>query len=102
MAADESETKYRELRGVIAKVVSAIAIIFCVYHVLYITGLFARIKIFIDTPMHLAMHLGPILVLVFLLLPITEKARRQKLPWYDVLLGLLGLRHRVIHSRRRL
>ena len=96
MAVDQTqEVKYRQYTGVMAIVVSAIAITFSLYHVLYIIpsipGFLAQAGIIIDIPMHLAIHLGLILLLVFWLVPIRGKASRQKLPWYDVVLGLLGL-----------
>jgi len=92
MAADQTqEAKYRQHRGVMAIVVSAIAITFSVYHVLYIPGLIAKARIFIDIPLHMAIHLGIIVLLVYLLVPIRERASHQKLPWYDVVLGLLGV-----------
>jgi len=96
MAADQTqEVKYRQHKGVMAIVVTTIAITFSVYNVLYILPFFhgplARVGILIDQPQHWAIHLGLILLLVYWLLPIREKASRQKLPWYDVVLGLLGL-----------
>ena len=92
MAADQTqEAKYRQLRGVMAIVVSAIAITFSVYHVLYIPGLIAKARIFIDIPLHMAIHLGLILGLVYLLVPAGAKTSRFNLPWYDVVLGLLGV-----------
>ena len=74
-----------------AIVVSAVAVTFSLYHVLFITGLIAKAKIFIDMPLHMAIHLGLILFLVFWLVPIREKASKHRLPWYDIVLGLLGL-----------
>ena len=96
MAADQTkEVKYRQYKGVMAIVVAAIAITFSVYHVLYILpylhGFAARAGVVIDQPVHMAIHLGLILFLVFWLVPIREKASQQKLPWYDMVLGLLGL-----------
>jgi len=83
--------KFRQHRGVMAIVVSAVAVTFSLYHVLFITGLIAKAKIFIDMPLHMAIHLGLILFLVFWLVPIREKASKHRLPWYDIVLGLLGL-----------
>ena len=96
MAADQTkEAKYRQHRGVMAIAVSAIAITFSIYHILYILpyihGPVARAGLPIDKPMHLAIHLGLILALVYLLVPAGAKASRKKLPWYDVVLGLLGV-----------
>ena len=77
-----------------AIVVSAIAITFSIYHVLYILpflhGPAASVGILIDQPLHWAIHLGLMLLLVFWLVPARGKSSREKLPWYDVVLGLLG------------
>jgi len=92
MAVDQSkESKYRQHKGVMAIVTSAIAITFTLYHILYIPGFIAKARIFIDQPLHLAIHLGLILFLTLWLLPALGKSSREKLPWYDVVLGLLGL-----------
>ena len=100
MASDQSkEAQYRQHKGIMAIVATTIAIAFSLYHVLYVTGSIARVGILfnipwlyrIDIPQHLAIHLGVILILVYLLVPIGKKTSRQKLPWYDVVLGLVGL-----------
>ncbi len=92
MAIDEAKrSAYRQHQGAMAIVISAIAIAYTLYHVLYITGLLAQAHIFIDNPLHLAAHLGPILLLTFLLMPATSKSSKKKLPWYDVVLAILGI-----------
>ena len=96
MAVDQTqEAQYRQHKGVMAIVVSAIAITFSIYHVSYILpflhGPLARVGILIDQPLHWAIHLGLILLLVYWLVPISGKASKHKLPWYDIVLGLLGL-----------
>lgn len=93
------EPKYRQYKGATAIVVSTIAVAFSLYHILYITGFIVRVGILLDIPrlyrfdlpQHLAIHLGMILALVFLLMPIRGKASQQKLPWYDVVLLVVGV-----------
>ena len=72
-----------------ATVVATVAVAFSVYHILYITGLVHRARIFLDIPQHLAIHVGFIIALIFLLVPIRAKAAGGKLPWYDIVLLVL-------------
>ncbi|MFC2122715.1 TRAP transporter permease [Bacteroidota bacterium] len=74
-----------------AKVVATVAVTFSVYHILYITGLIHRVRIFLDIPQHLAIHLGFMLAFIFLLVPAWSKARSGKIPWYDVVLLVIGV-----------
>lgn len=91
MADQTKGAKYRENTGVKAIVVSTIAFTFSVYHILYITGLLHKARIFIDTPLHLAIHLGLILALIYLLVPAGAKGAGKKVPWYDIVLAVLGV-----------
>lgn len=85
------EAKYRRYKGVMAGVVSVLAVAFSLYHVAYIGGLLDAVKIFLDTPLHLSIHMGFMLALVFLIVPAGKKASKEKLPFYDVVLGVLGV-----------
>lgn len=85
------EVKYRQYGKVMAAVVATVAITFTVYHILYITGIIHRARIFLEIAQNSAIHLGFILALVYLLVPMRAKMTRGKLPWYDVLLILLGV-----------
>ena len=92
MVEDETKKKiYRQHKRMVATIISIVAVLYVLYHVFFITGLLASMRIFLDTPVHLAIHLGSILLLTFLLLPFTEKSSRFHSPWYDVVLALLGL-----------
>ncbi|MGI6125491.1 MAG: TRAP transporter permease [Planifilum sp.] len=44
-----------------------------------------------NTHPHRALHLGVMLALVFLLYPMGRKSPRDRVTWYDAILGLLGL-----------
>jgi TRAP transporter 4TM/12TM fusion protein len=85
------EAKYRQYKGVMAGVVSVLAVAFSLYHVAYIGGFLDAVKIFLDTPLHLSIHMGFMLALVFLIVPASKKASKEKLPFYDAILGLLGV-----------
>jgi len=76
---EEKKTTGRSYKGAMATLVAAIGIFFTVYHVLYISGLVARARIFLYIPQHLAIHLGLILALVFLVVPYGKKSSRTKL-----------------------
>ncbi len=93
MAVDDraKEAKHRQYGRVMAAVVSTVAVTFSVYHILYISGVIHRARIFLEIPQHSAIHLAFILALVYLLLPIRAKAARGKLPWYDMVLLALGV-----------
>ena len=82
---EEVEGVKREFSGHIGKVVSAIAIIMSLYH-LYTAG-FGMI----EALRHRALHLSFALCLIFLLFPATKRSDPKKLPWYDVVLSLLGV-----------
>ena len=92
MSSDKTqEAKFRQYKGVMAGAVSVLAVAFSLYHVAYIAGLLDAVKIFLDTPLHLSIHMGFMLALVFLIVPAHKKASKEKLPFYDVVLGLLGV-----------
>ncbi|MFC1969488.1 TRAP transporter permease [Chloroflexota bacterium] len=87
----ESEpSQYRQFKGVTARAITALAVTFSLYHVLFISGLLSRMGINPHAPQHMAVHIGVILVLVFWLIPVGKGTSRQKLPWYDILLALIG------------
>jgi len=88
---EEKKLTRREYKGILAPIVAVIAVTFTVYHILYISGLVAKAGIYLNIPQHLAIHLGLILALVFLLLPAGKKSPMTRLPWYDLVLVILGV-----------
>lgn len=88
--AESGASQYRQYKGAMAMLIWVIAVAFSLYHILYISGILSRMAIYVWPPQHQAAHLGLVLALVFLLIPATKGASRQKLPWYDVLLLLIG------------
>ncbi len=88
---EEKKLTRRQYKGVLATIVAVIAVTFTVYHILYIAGLVDRARIYLNIPQHLAIHLGLILALIFLLLPAGKKSPMTRLPWYDLVLVILGV-----------
>lgn len=74
--------------GVVVKTISAMLPLYCIFYVLGILTNFG--VLFFDVSFR-AGFLGIVLVLVFLLYPVTKKGPRNRLPWYDLLLILLAL-----------
>ena len=83
--------RFRQLRGVTGISVAALAVCMSLYHILYISGTLFRLHIYITHLPHLAAHVFFVLALVFLLIPPTKTAARDKLPWYDIVLALLAV-----------
>ncbi len=82
---EEVEGLKRNLSGVVGKIITVIAIIMSLYH-LYTAG-FGMI----EALRHRALHLSFALCLIFLLFPASKKSDLKRLPWYDVVLALLGV-----------
>jgi TRAP transporter 4TM/12TM fusion protein len=72
-------------------VVKAIAIGLPLYAIFYLSNAPYYLRIDFLSLAYNALFLGLGLVLVFLLVPATKKAPRDRLPWYDLLLVLGGL-----------
>jgi len=86
----ERESKFREFKGVTGYFVTSLLVIYVVFHLAYIGGVFLDMGIVI-VPLHMrAISLGFALVLTFLLLPASKK-RLSWLPWYDVALILMSV-----------
>lgn len=87
---DREAPKTRTFKGAIATTITVLSVLWVFYHILYMTGILSRLKIYVNPPQHLALHLGFILGLVFSLLPATKKASRKTLSWYDMVLIAVG------------
>jgi len=87
---DPEAPKIRVFKGTFGKVLTGLCATWVFYHILYISGILSRLGIYINTPQHLAVHLGFVVCLVFLLVPTTRKARRKKWTWYDIALLTLA------------
>lgn len=80
----DTESQYRKIAGIIGLIISAIAIAMSGFH--YYTagmGILVAMK-------QRAVHLTFVMILAFLLWPASKKLSKNKLPWYDVVLAVLG------------
>ncbi|MDZ4247590.1 MAG: TRAP transporter large permease subunit, partial [Dehalococcoidia bacterium] len=68
-----------------------LAVAMSLYQLLYISALFERLGIFIPRTVYLASSLGFVLVLVFLMYPVSKRVRPGKIPWYDIGFIILSL-----------
>ncbi len=84
LAKFDKESSYRKLTGVFHRIVALIAIAFSLYQVY--TASFGLLP----AQMQRSVHLAFVLLLIFLLYPFFKNRRSAKIPWYDVVLGLLG------------
>ncbi len=80
----DTESRYRVLDGIPAKIVVALLVAMSCYH-LYTAG-FGLLPISI----HRAIHLTFAITAVFLLYPATAKSSRTSIPWYDWILALMA------------
>ncbi|MBB6450741.1 TRAP transporter 4TM/12TM fusion protein [Geomicrobium halophilum] len=83
----DNESRFRSFDNrLLVLLVTIIAVSFSLYHL---------ITAYTGTPVpvlvHRAIHVAVVLVLVFLLFPPTKKARRDRLPWYDMVLAVLSV-----------
>jgi TRAP transporter 4TM/12TM fusion protein len=88
----KEETKgHRNLTGPLRQVARIIAILLPIYSFLFIMDLFSPFGIFIYSGTHNAIFLVAVLVLVFLLVPASRSAPRNRVPWYDLVLIAVAL-----------
>ncbi|MBQ6951423.1 MAG: TRAP transporter fused permease subunit, partial [Clostridia bacterium] len=81
----DRESVTRHLKGPLKWVVFALCILFsCVQ-------LYAAFTANIPATQLRPLHLGFVMMLVFLIFPVTKKARRDVLPIYDIILSLAGM-----------
>ena len=81
----DRESVTRHLKGPLKWIVFALCILFsCVQ-------LYAAFTANIPATQLRPLHLGFVMMLVFLIFPVTKKARRDVLPFYDVILSLAGM-----------
>ncbi|HKL11889.1 MAG TPA: TRAP transporter permease [Clostridia bacterium] len=82
---DKEESSKRQVIGTIGLIISIIAITMSCFH-LYTSfaGTLLAVK-------QRAVHMCFVMVLAFMIYPATKKASKTKVPWYDYLLGALGL-----------
>ena len=81
----------RQLGGISGLVVKVISVVMTLYLIGYFSGIFFKVGLNIMPVPHRATCLACVLLLGFLLYPARKGAPVDKLPWYDVLLGISGL-----------
>lgn len=80
----------RQDTGVVAKLVSVVAITWSAYAILYVWGVFEYFGVYIAAIPHRSLNLAFLTVLVFLLCPLRKKQSKSRL-WYDIPLLLMGI-----------
>lgn len=88
---EDAPGRGRKYKGTLAKLLSALTIAMSLYQVLYVSRVFELLGVFIPKVVYLAISLGFVLVLVFLLFPATGRASRERLPWYDMVFIALSV-----------
>jgi len=81
----DKESRYRNYKGFLAKLVKYGAVGFSLFQ-LY-TAFFGQLQSQLQRSVHLAFALG----LIFLLFPAVKNLKRDRLPFYDAILALLGV-----------
>ncbi|UCG65601.1 MAG: TRAP transporter permease [Deltaproteobacteria bacterium] len=81
----------RRYKGALAKLTSALAIAMSLYQLLYVSAAFELLGVFIPQVVYLATSLCFVLVLIFLLFPMSKRASLDRLPLYDVVLIVLSM-----------
>lgn len=81
------EQQTRMLSGPVSWIVSILAIFLSVYVVLYISTFFDRLGIRLYGA-HRAFAFSAIILLLFIIYPARSNSPRERVPWYDLLLGL--------------
>lgn len=82
--------RQRQFQGRPGQVITFVLAAITLYHLLYAADVFEYLKIYLFGA-HRGMSYAMVLLMTFLLVPATRKAPLNKLPWYDVLLAILGL-----------
>ncbi|MFC2003530.1 TRAP transporter permease [Chloroflexota bacterium] len=81
----------RQFKGVAAKVIRVVTVVFPIYLLLYASGALIYLGAFIYPIRHDALTLMFVLVLAYLLYPATKSAPRDRLPWYDAVAIVLSI-----------
>ncbi|MFH1125246.1 MAG: TRAP transporter permease [Pseudomonadota bacterium] len=87
----EAVARTRTYHGPMGKITSILTVAMTLYQFLYVSAIFDWMEIFIPRVVYLATSLCFVLVLVFLLFPMTKGAPRDRIPWYDALFLALSM-----------
>lgn len=84
--------KYRDIKNrFIRCFVYSLLIIIPVAGILYVLGLHQTLRINIYAEQYIGLFLGLVLGGIFLMVPASKSAPRDRIPWYDWILSVLGL-----------
>ncbi|UMZ72714.1 TRAP transporter permease [Natranaerofaba carboxydovora] len=81
----EEESKIRDVKGLAGKIIFLLAVIMSLFH-FYTAGFGILVA-----HHQRAVHLGFVFALGFLLYPATQRASKQRIPWYDWILAGAGV-----------
>ena len=73
------------------KLVTVVAVLMCVYAILFVGGVIDNLGVFIPHLAHRSLILAFLLALCFPTLPIGGGRGKSNLPWYDILAILLAI-----------
>lgn len=81
----------RKHEGIAGKLVTIVAVVMSLYHILYIGHVFEYLGIYILQEVHRGFHIAFVLALIYLLYPFRKKVSGGRLRWYDVLLVIVAV-----------
>ena len=84
MSKYDSESRYRRYKDWKKYLIIAISVLFCLFQ------LYSILSGRITTQVVRATHLAFVMLLAYLLFPIKKDMPKDKLPWYDVILAIIG------------
>lgn len=87
----DTESSDVRLSAKIAKIVTIIAIVYCIFEIAYALGLLRTTVLLVYPGTFRSLVLAIILVLTFIMRPARKGAPRDKIPWYDYLLMVASL-----------
>jgi len=87
----EETIRLRQYEGAMNCVIGVLLIAIPVWALAYLFDLHIYLGMMFTLPQSVGGFLGLVLGLAFLLFPATKRAPNNKVPWYDVILALLGL-----------
>lgn len=88
---DEEETRrYRKLTGPLGLVSRLLAILLPIYSFVYIMDLFTSLDLYLYSVTNNTIFLTVMLSLVFLWVPASRSAPKDRVPWYDLVLIVLS------------
>ncbi len=88
---EEGQSQYRQYSGPLAILTTFVAAGTTLFALLYVSGALPYFRVHFLIIEYNAMYMAGSLVLVFLLFPARQGARRDRMPWYDVLFMLGAL-----------